>query len=83
MRGLRFFFIDHDVYTSVPIESSATLLKNYIGSASCDCYGEEKVRSTRASYNLDEFDHIYAYGDSKGDNAMPDLAHERYYKHFS
>jgi phosphoserine phosphatase len=67
----------------VPIESSATLLKNYIGSASCNCYGEEKVRRIRASYNLDEFNHIYAYGDSEGDKAMLDLAHEHDYKHFS
>jgi phosphatidylglycerophosphatase C len=65
------------------MESSAKLLKNSPGSASRNCYGEEKVRRIKTSYNLDEFDHIYAYGDSEGDKAMLDLAHERYYKHFS
>ena len=41
------------------------------------------MRRIKASYNLDEFNHIYAYGDSEGDKAMLDLAHEHDYKHFS
>lgn len=49
-----------------------------------NCYGREKVRRIEAKYNLDDFDRIYAYGDSRGDREMLDLASKecRFYKFF-
>lgn len=47
-----------------------------------NCYGKEKVRRIREKYNLNEFDLIYAYGDSKGDKDMLLLADKAFYKSF-
>ena len=47
-----------------------------------NCQGPEKVKRIRAHYDLDEFERIYAYGDSVGDSEMLALAHEAYYKPF-
>lgn len=49
-----------------------------------NCYGIEKVRRIKTKYNLDDFDKIYAYGDSRGDREMLDLASNgcRFYKFF-
>lgn len=42
--------------------------------ATPNCNGAEKARRIRAAYALDSFDHISAYGNSKGDEAMFELA---------
>jgi len=42
--------------------------------ASKNCYGDEKVNRIKQAYDLERYDCIYAYGDSKGDNAMLKLA---------
>lgn len=47
-----------------------------------NCFGDEKVRRIIQKYNLDEYDYIYAYGNSKGDREMLELANEPYYKYF-
>ncbi|MCU7834270.1 MAG: HAD-IB family hydrolase [gamma proteobacterium symbiont of Taylorina sp.] len=47
-----------------------------------NCQGQEKVNRIREAYNLEKFERIYAYGDSKGDSEMLDLAHEAYYRPF-
>lgn len=47
-----------------------------------NCYGVEKVNRIKKLYNLDDFEYIYAYGDSSGDKEMLDLAHEKNYKPF-
>jgi len=47
-----------------------------------NCYGAEKSIRIREKYNLNEFEYIYAYGDSSGDNEMLALADEKYYKPF-
>ena len=47
-----------------------------------NCYGIEKVNRVKEAYNLDEYDTIYAYGDSEGDREMLELADERFYKPF-
>ena len=47
-----------------------------------NCNGMEKVNRLRANYRLDEYQRIYAYGNSKGDKEMLELAHERYYRPF-
>jgi HAD superfamily phosphoserine phosphatase-like hydrolase len=47
-----------------------------------NCYGKEKVNRIRERYDLNSFDFIYAYGDSRGDDEMLELAQEKYYKPF-
>jgi HAD superfamily hydrolase (TIGR01490 family) len=43
-----------------------------------NCYGKEKVRRIRTEYSLKKFDQIYAYGDSKADLEMLNLADVKY-----
>lgn len=47
-----------------------------------NCYGMEKVRRVKERYNLDDYDHIYAYGDSRGDKELLELADEGFYQPF-
>lgn len=44
------------------------------------CIGEEKRRRVRERYDLESFDHIYAYGNSRDDAQMLELAHTRFYR---
>lgn len=50
--------------------------------ATRNCYGIEKVNRIREIYDLSQCDHVYAYGDSRGDKEMLALADERFYKPF-
>ncbi len=51
--------------------------------ATRNCYGEEKaIRIKSAFPNLNSYTKIYAYGDSKGDLQMLDLATEKFYCFF-
>jgi phosphatidylglycerophosphatase C len=47
-----------------------------------NCHGEEKVRRIRSRFSLADYEKIYAYGDSSGDQAMMAVAHESHYKPF-
>jgi len=47
-----------------------------------NCYGSEKAIRVKKSFNLDEYNTIYAYGDSKGDRELLALANRKYYKMF-
>lgn len=47
-----------------------------------NCYGIEKVNRVKEVYNLDEYETIYAYGDSRGDRELLELADESFYKPF-
>jgi HAD superfamily hydrolase (TIGR01490 family) len=47
-----------------------------------NCYGIEKVNRVQEQYNLDDYDHIYTYGDSRGDKELLELADESFYKPF-
>lgn len=47
-----------------------------------NCHGEEKVRRIKERYPLEEYDIVYAYGDTSGDTPMLGLAHEVVYKPF-
>jgi len=47
-----------------------------------NCYGEEKVRRIKEVYHLNEYQDIYAYGDSSGDKPMLSLAKYPHYKPF-
>ena len=45
-----------------------------------DCGYAEKARRIKQKYRLDDFDVIYAYGDSPNDLEMLKLAHKKYYQ---
>ncbi len=45
-----------------------------------DCSGPEKARRVRQRYDLSRFGVVYAYGDTREDEAMLDLANERFYR---
>jgi phosphatidylglycerophosphatase C len=47
-----------------------------------NCRGKEKVNRIISSYALKEYDEVYAYGDTKGDKPMLELATFRFYKPF-
>ncbi len=47
-----------------------------------NCYGIEKANRVKEHYNLNDFDYIYAYGDSRGDKELLALADESFYKPF-
>jgi phosphatidylglycerophosphatase C len=49
-----------------------------------NCWGQEKVRRIQSRYTLHQYDGIFAYGDSKGDLPMLELADtdKRFYKPF-
>jgi len=48
-----------------------------------NCYGDEKVKRILDAYNLDNFQSIYAYGDSVGDKPMLRLADKSFYRPFT
>ncbi len=47
-----------------------------------NCYGMEKSNRVQEAYNLSEYEHIYAYGDTHGDKELLELADESFYKPF-
>lgn len=47
-----------------------------------NCYGIEKANRVQDVYDLNEYEHIYAYGDSRGDKELLELADESFYKPF-
>ncbi|WP_205737666.1 HAD family hydrolase [Granulosicoccus antarcticus] len=47
-----------------------------------NCHGIEKVNRVKGAYDLSDYKHIWAYGDSNGDNEMLALADESFYKPF-
>jgi len=47
-----------------------------------NCYGIEKANRVQEQYNLSDYDHIYAYGDSRGDTELLELAHTKNFRAF-
>jgi len=47
-----------------------------------NCYGIEKANRVNEVCDLNDYDHIYAYGDSRGDKELLALADESFYKPF-
>ena len=50
--------------------------------ATAKCWGPEKVRRIREVIDLTKYDRIYAYGDSRGDREMLEIATEKGYRVF-
>jgi len=50
--------------------------------ATPNCYGPEKVRRIREVVDLSAYQTVYAYGDSRGDREMLEIAHEKGYRVF-
>ena len=50
--------------------------------ATKNCYGEEKIRRIKEKYDLNNYEYIYAYGDTKGDLPLKTIANEFHYKPF-
>jgi len=48
-----------------------------------NCFGNEKVKKIKKYYNLLEYDTIYVFGDSDGDNEMLNLSDNSYYRFFN
>ena len=48
-----------------------------------NCYGPEKANRIREAYDLELYDHVFAYGDSRGDREMIALADEKHYRDFA
>ncbi|MCP4494043.1 MAG: HAD-IB family hydrolase [Gammaproteobacteria bacterium] len=47
-----------------------------------NCHGEEKIRRVRQVADIENFDAVYAYGDSSGDAAMLAVANHAFYRKF-
>lgn len=47
-----------------------------------NCIGSEKVVRIQEEYNLESLEYIYAYGNSKGDKELLEIANEKYYCFF-
>lgn len=50
--------------------------------ASKNCHGVEKIERLKACYRLEDFEYIYAYGDTKGDLPLATIANDFQYKPF-
>lgn len=50
--------------------------------ATPNCYGAQKVARIRAQIDLTQFDEIYAYGDTRGDKEMLEIAKHKFYRVF-
>lgn len=48
-----------------------------------NCYGKEKENRIHKAYNLEDYESVYAYGDSKGDKEMLALADHSFYRSFN
>lgn len=64
--------------TQLEVKASK-LTGRYLGE---NCHGDEKVRRIQVAYSLDDYNVIYAYGDTAGDRPMLQLATQAFYKPF-
>jgi HAD superfamily hydrolase (TIGR01490 family) len=69
----------HCIATKLEVSENQKITGNYNGK---NCYGQEKVERIKEKFNLSNFEMVIAYGDSRGDREMLELAHTKYYKLF-
>jgi HAD superfamily hydrolase (TIGR01490 family) len=48
-----------------------------------NCHGAEKVRRIKEKYRIEDYDLVYAYGDTKGDLPMLELGTQTFYRPFA
>ena len=48
-----------------------------------NCFGPEKVRRVKEKYELENYEKIYAYGDSRGDKELLEFADYSDFKPFA
>jgi phosphatidylglycerophosphatase C len=65
------------ICTELEMASDGRLSGRYVRG---DCYGVEKVRRIRERLALDDYDAIWAYGDTEDDRPMLDLADRKYFR---
>jgi len=65
---------------STTTKKGQTVLTGSIEGA--NCHGQEKVRRIRQQHELEDYNEIYAYGDSSGDRPMLALGKISFYKPF-
>ena len=65
--------------TQMEFDQDRKLLPSF---ASPNCYGEEKTKRIKALLSVEDYDFIYAYGDSRGDREMLAIANEAHFKPF-
>jgi len=66
------------IATKIEIKNNK-LTGNLIGK---NCFGPEKVIRIKKIYDLNAYDNIYAYGDTRGDKEMLEIATNSFYKPF-
>ncbi len=78
---LRFWCSRHNIeLISTRLEqSNGTLTGRF---ATPNCWGPEKVRRIRELLATEDYEMIYAYGDSRGDKEMLGIAHEKGFRIF-
>lgn len=69
-----------DYITTKLEQSKGALTGNLIGT---NCFGPEKVTRIKAKYDLSKYDKVFAYGDSRGDREMLEIADESNFKPFT
>jgi len=47
-----------------------------------NCLGPQKVVRIKEKYNIEDFDEIFAYGDTNGDKEMLEIAHYKHFRYF-
>ena len=47
-----------------------------------NCYGKEKIKRLKEKYRWEDFEFIYAYGDSEGDKALKEISQEFHFRTF-
>lgn len=67
------------ISTTLKIDNKSNISSEFNGK---NCHGRQKVKRILDTYNLSDFQKVYAYGDSKGDKPMLELADESFYKPF-
>lgn len=69
--------------TKLIATKSAFKNRKFYGIDGENCTGPEKIRRIKEILNLQDFDKIYAFGNSKGDKEMLSIADHKFFKFFN
>ncbi|HPS29781.1 MAG TPA: HAD-IB family hydrolase [bacterium] len=78
---LKYFALDQNM----KLIATRLVIENGVFTGAVDgenCHGPEKVRRILEIYNPDDFEQVYAYGDSSGDREMLLISGNKFYKYF-